>query len=135
MNEPNKFIIMSDLNITGRMKVISFQKEFLKSYPHLYPSLRYPNDKVVEDDSTIANAKNVSLGGKYVPAGEADLSMRGNLTVGGFEKRFEDAFSVKCQIHFKKNGKWVKTGPKYDGLTLAAASQMCEEEGCEIIKL
>ena len=126
---------MSDLNITGRMKVISFQKEFLKSYPHLYPSLRYPNDKVVEDDSTIANAKNVSLGGKYVPAGEADLSMRGNLTVGGFEKRFEDAFSVKCQIHFKKNGKWVKTGPKYDGLTLAAASQMCEEEGCEIIKL
>ena len=135
MTEPNKFIIMSDLNITGRMKVISFQKEFLKSYPHLYPSLRYPNDKVVEDDSTIANAKNVSLGGKYVPAGEADLSMRGNLTVGGFEKRFEDAFSVKCQIHFKKNGKWVKTGPKYDGLTLAAASKMCEEEGCEIIKL
>ena len=126
---------MSDLNITGRMKVISFQKEFLKSYPHLYPSLRYPNDKVVEDDSTIANAKNVSLGGKYVPAGEADLSMRGNLTVGGFEKRFEDAFSVKCQIHFKKNGKWVKTGPKYDGLTLAAASKMCEEEGiyCELI--
>ena len=126
---------MSDLNISGRMKVISFQKEFLKSYPHLYPSLRYPNDKVVEDDSTIANAKNVSLGGKYVPAGEADLSMRGNLTVGGFEKRFEDAFSVKCQIHFKKNGKWVKTGPKYDGLTLAAASKMCKEEGCEIIKL
>lgn len=117
------------------MKVISFQKEFLKSYPHLYPSLRYPNDKVVEDDSTIANAKNVSLGGKYVPAGEADLSMRGNLTVGGFEKRFEDAFSVKCQIHFKKNGKWVKTGPKYDGLTLAAASKMCEDEGCEVIKL
>jgi hypothetical protein len=135
LNEPNKFIIMSDLNITGRMKVISFQKEFLKSYPHLYPSLRYPNDKVVEDDSTIANAKNVSLGGKYVPAGEADLSMRGNLTVGGFEKRFEDAFSVKCQIHFKKNGKWVKTGPKYDGLTLAAASKMCEEEGCEVIQL
>ena len=126
---------MSDLNISGRMKVISFQKEFLKSYPHLYPSLRYPNDKVVDDDSTIANAKNVSLGGKYVPAGEADLSMRGNLTVGGFEKRFEDAFSVKCQIHFKKNGKWVKTGPKYDGLTLAAASKMCKEEGCEIIKL
>jgi len=135
LTKPNKFITMSDLNITGRMKVISFQKEFLKSYPHLYPSLRYPNDKVVEDDSTIANAKNVSLGGKYVPAGEADLSMRGNLTVGGFEKRFEDAFSVKCQIHFKKNGKWVKTGPKYDGLTLAAASKMCEEEGCEVIKL
>ena len=42
---------MSDLNISGRMKVISFQKEFLKSYPHLYPSLRYPNDKVVEDDN------------------------------------------------------------------------------------
>jgi hypothetical protein len=126
---------MSEISITGRMKVSTFYKEFLKSYPYLFPSLRYPNDKPVDEKETIANAKNVSLGGKYVPAGEADLSMRGNLTVGGFEKRFEDAFSVKCQIHFKKNGKWVRTGQKYDGLTLAAASKMCQEEGCDLIKL
>jgi hypothetical protein len=79
--------------------------------------------------------KNVSLGGKYVPAGYADLSLRGNLTIGGFEKRFEDAFSVKCQIHFKKNGKWVKTGPKYDGMTLASASKTLHEEGCDKIEL
>lgn len=51
---------MSEISISGRMKVISFQKNFLKSYPFLYPSLRYPNDKVVDEDSTIANAKNVS---------------------------------------------------------------------------
>jgi hypothetical protein len=126
---------MSELSVSGRMKVKSFYNEFLKNYPYLYPSLRYPNDKPVDDDSTIANAKNVSLGGKYVPAGDADLSVRGNLTVAGFEIRFEEAFSVKCQIHFKKNGKWVKTGPKYDGLTLAAANKLMEEEGGELIKL
>jgi hypothetical protein len=126
---------MSELSISGRTKVSTFYKEFIKSYPYLYPSLRYPNDKIVDETTTIANAKNVSLGGKYVPAGDADLSMRGNLTVGGFEKRFEDAFSIKCQIHFKKNGKWVKTGPKYDGLTLAAANKMLQEEGGELIKL
>ena len=126
---------MSEISISGRMKVSSFYKEFLKSYPYLYPSLRYPNDKPVDETETIANAKNVSLGGKYVPAGDADLSMRGNLTIAGFEKRFEEAFSVKCQIHFKKNGKWVKTGAKYDGLTLASANKMLEEEGGEIIKL
>jgi hypothetical protein len=126
---------MSEISISGRMKVGTFYNEFLKAYPFLYPSLRYPNDSPVDADETIAHAKNVSLGGAYVPAGDADLSMRGNLTVGGFEKRFEDAFSIKCQIHFKKNGKWVKTGAKYDGLTLASASKMCEEEGCEKIKL
>jgi hypothetical protein len=126
---------MSELNISGRMKVKSFYNEFLKTYPYLFPSLRYPNDKPVDDESTIANAKNVSLGGKYVPAGDADLSMRGNLTIAGFEKRFEENFSVKCQIHFRMKGKWVKTGPKYDGLTLAAANKMLQEEGGEIIKL
>jgi hypothetical protein len=126
---------MSEISISGRMKVGTFYNEFLKAYPFLYPSLRYPNDSPIDADETIAHAKNVSLGGAYVPAGDADLSMRGNLTVGGFEKRFEDAFSIKCQIHFKKNGKWVKTGEKYDGLTLASASKMCEEEGCEKIKL
>lgn len=126
---------MSELSISGKKKVSSFYKEFLKSYPYLFPSLRYPNDKPVDDSTTIANAKNVSLGGKYVPAGDADLSLRGNLTIAGFEKRFEEAFSVKCQIHFKKNGKWVKTGPKYDGLTLNEASAKLKEEGAEIIKL
>lgn len=126
---------MSELSVSGRMKVKSFYTEFIKTYPYLYPSLRYPDDKPVDDESTIANAKNMSLGGKYVPAGDADLSIRGNLTVAGFEIRFEEAFSVKCQIHFKKNGKWVKTGPKYDGLTLAAANKLMEEEGGELIKL
>jgi len=126
---------MAELNVSGRMKVKSFYNEFLKAYPYLFPSLRYPNDKPVDDEATIANAKNVSLGGKYVPAGDADLSVNGNLTIAGFEKRFEDAFSVKCQIHFKKSGKWVKTGQKYDGMTLASANKLMQEEGGEIIKL
>lgn len=77
---------MSEISISGRMKVGTFYNEFLKAYPFLYPSLRYPNDSPVDADETIAHAKNVSLGGAYVPAGDADLSMRGNLTVGGFEK-------------------------------------------------
>ena len=47
---------MSEISISGRMKVISFQKEFLKSYPFLYPSLRYPDDKPVDENLTIANA-------------------------------------------------------------------------------
>jgi hypothetical protein len=126
---------MSEIAISGKMKVSTFYKEFMKSYPYLFPSLRYPNDKPVDETTTIANAKNVSLGGKYVPAGDANLSLRGNLTIAGFEIRFEEAFSVKCQIHFKKNGKWVKTGQKYDSMTLSEASAKLKEEGAEIIKL
>ena len=110
---------MSEISISGRMKVISFYKEFLKSYPYLYPSLRYPNDKPVDEDATIANAKNVSLDGGYVPAGDADISMRGNLTVGGFENRFEEAFSVKCQIHFKNFSTTVSCQPVVDFLEVS----------------
>lgn len=126
---------MAELNVSGRTKVITFYKEFVKEFPYLYPSLRYPNDKPVDEDATISNAKNLSLGGDYVPAGDVDLSINGNLTIGGFEKRFEENFSIKCQIHFKKNGKWVKTGQKYDGLTLSSAMKTFKEEGCDEIKL
>jgi hypothetical protein len=61
--------------------------------------------------------------------------VRGNLKVGSFEKRFEEAFSVKCTIHFKKGGKWVVTGKKYDAMTLTEASAKLKEEGAEVIKL
>lgn len=95
---------MAEPKISGKNLVSTFYKEFLKVHPYLYPSLLYPDDKSVDATTTISNAKNVSLGGKYVPAGEAELSLHGNLTIGGFEKRFKEAFSVKCQIHFKRNG-------------------------------
>jgi hypothetical protein len=126
---------MSEISVTGRTKVKSFYAAFTKAYPYLYPSLRYPDGKAVDAESTIANARSKSVAGGYTPTGEADLSVRGNLKVDTFEKRFEQSFSIKCIVHFKKGGKWVVAGPKHKALTLNEANSKIKEEGAEIIKL
>lgn len=126
---------MSDISVSGRIKVKSFYSSFIKAYPYLYPSLRYPNGKEVDPESTIANARSKSIEGGYTATGEADLSVRGNLKVETFEKRFEESFSIKCIMYYKKGGKLVKTGATYKALTLNEANSKLKESGGEIITL
>lgn len=126
---------MSEITLSGRTKVKSFYSAFTKAYPYLYPSLRYPDGKAVDAESTIANARSKSLSGGYTPTGESDLSVRGNLNIESFEKRFQKIFSIKCIVHFKKGGKWAQTGPKHKKLTLNEANSKIKEEGGEIIKV
>jgi hypothetical protein len=126
---------MSEITVSGRTKVKSFYAAFTKAYPYLYPSLRYPDGKAVDAESTIANARSKSVTGAYSATGEADLSVRGNLKVESFEKRFQESFSIKCIVHFKKGGKWAVAGPKYKALTLNEANSKIKEDGGEIIKL
>ena len=126
---------MSEISVTGRTKVKSFYSSFIKAYPHLHAALKYPDGKAVDIESTIANARSISKGGNYTPTGENDLSVRGNLKLETFEKRFLEIFSIKCIIHYKKNGKWVVTGSTYKSLTLSAANEKIKVEGGEVIKL
>jgi hypothetical protein len=126
---------MADIEVSGRTKVKSFYEAFLKSYPYLIPALKYPDGKAVDKESTIANARSLSKGGDYTATGEAELSVRGNLNVGTFEKRFKEIFSISCQVNFKRNGKWAVTGQKYDGMTLNEANALLKEEGADLIKL
>jgi hypothetical protein len=126
---------MSEIKITGRIKVQSFYNAFLKEFPYLFPALKYPDGSPVDPETTIANARSKSQDGGYTPTAEADMSVNGNLFIETFEKRFKEQFSITCNIHLKKNGKWVATGPKYNSLSLSKASQMAEAEGFDIIKL
>jgi hypothetical protein len=126
---------MAEITINGRIKVQSFYNAFLKEFPYLFPALKYPDGKPVDPDTTIANARSKSKDGAYSPTGEAGMSVNGNLFIETFEKRFTEQFSITCNIHLKKNGKWVATGPKYNSLSLSKASQMAENEGFDIIKI
>jgi hypothetical protein len=126
---------MADISVSGRTKVKSFYAAFVKAYPYVYPSLRYPDGKAVDPESTIANARSKSVASGYTPTGDADLSIRGNLKVETFEARFEQIFSIKCTVHFKKNGKWIVSSAKHKALTLNEANTTIKEEGGEIIKL
>jgi hypothetical protein len=126
---------MSEISVSGRTKVKSFYASFIKAYPHLHAALKYPDGKAVDIESTIANARSISKGGNYTPTGESDLSVRGNLKVETFEKRFMETFSINCVVHFKKNAKWVVTGPTYKALTLSEANAKVKADGGEVIKL
>jgi hypothetical protein len=126
---------MSEISVSGRTKVKSFYQAFLKAYPYLHAALKYPDGKSVDAESTIANARSKSIGGNYTATGEAELSIRGNLNIGTFEKRFKEIFSIDCQVYFKKNGRWAPTGVKYDNMSLNEANTLLKEEGAELIKL
>jgi len=126
---------MSEISVSGRTKVKAFYASFLKIYPYLHAALKYPDGKPVDVESTVANARSLSIGGGYTSTGDKDLSVRGNLNIETFEKRFLEAFSIKCIVHFKKNGKWSVTGPTYKSLTLTEANNKIKAEGGDLIKL
>jgi hypothetical protein len=125
---------MSEIKVNGRIKVKSFNQAFTKAYPYLHAILKLPNGKNIDTEVTIANAKSQSNDGKYVPTANEDFSVRGNLQIGSFEKRFQETFGVRCEVYFKKNI-WVKTSDSYDKQTLSEANERLKAEGAELIKL
>ncbi len=125
---------MSEIKINGRIKVKSFYSSFLKSYPYLYPELKYPDGKSADKESTIANVRGKSHGGKYSPTDELDFSINGNLTIANFETRFEKELGIKCEVYYKKS-RWVKASDAFEKLSLSAASERLKNEGADIINL
>ncbi len=126
---------MADIKVNGRIKVKTFQAEFLKKFPYLVPTMRTPDGKGIDNDLTIASAR-TKAAGAYSPSGEAELSINGNLTVGGFEKRFKEAFGLDCEICYKSpGGKTTKTNAEQDKQTLAGLNNKLKEAGCQVIKL
>jgi hypothetical protein len=126
---------MAEINVNGRIKVKTFQGDFLKKFPYLVPTLRTEDGKGIDNDLTIAGARSKALG-NYTPSGESELSINGNLTVGGFEKRFKDAFGITCEICYKsKGGRLMRTNENHDKLTLSSLNSKLQEEGNQIIEL
>lgn len=126
---------MADITVNGKIKVKTFQAEFLKKFPYLVPTLRMPDGSGINNDRTIASARTVA-NGEYKPSGEADLSINGQLTVGGFEKRFKEAFGIDCEVCYKSpGGKTTRTNAEHNQMTLASLNKAMQEKGCQIIEL
>jgi hypothetical protein len=125
---------MSEIVVNGRIKIKTFQAEFCKKYPYLVPTLRMEDGSGINHELTIASARSQAKG-SYSPSGEAELSVNGNLTVGGFEKRFKEAFGIDCEILYRLSGKHYKTKDDYDVLSLSAANKKLEDRGAEKIEL
>ena len=125
---------MAELTVNGRIKVKTFQKEFIAKFPHLVPTLRTDEGHGIDNDLTIAAAR-VKAKGEYTPSGESDLSINGHLTVGGFETRFKNAFGITCQICYSKGGRTMQTNEKYNEMTLSEANAKLKADGADEITL
>ncbi|MDX9751858.1 MAG: hypothetical protein RBT71_12315 [Flavobacteriales bacterium] len=125
---------MSEIVVNGRIKVKSFYIAFNKAYPYLHASLRVVGRprKGVDPEATIASARALE---KYAPTKEVPLSVRGNLKLATFEKRFEEQFGIVCMIHYWKDGKWKRPGAKHLQLTLSQANAQLEAAGAEPLNL
>jgi hypothetical protein len=122
---------MAEIKVTGRIKVKSFYKAFSDVFPYLHAILLLPDGTKMDPEYTIAGARYLSNDKNYVPTGEKDFSVNGNLQIGTFEKRFKDVFGINCQIHYKHNGLLIQT--RYtDTLTLSSLNESCKKDGGEI---
>lgn len=127
---------MAEIKVSGRIKVSTFQKEFIEKFPYLVPTMRTPDGKGIDNSLTIAGARSKAAEGKYTPSGEAELSVNGNLQVGSFEKRFKAAFGIDCEICYKSpGGKLTKTSADHDKQTLTTLNAKLKEAGCQVITL
>jgi len=127
---------MADINVSGRIKISTFQKDFIKKFPYLVPTLRTADGRGIDNSLTIAGARAKAVGGDYKPSGEAELSINGSLLVSTFEKRFKDAFGIDCEICYKTaGGSMMRTNAAYDKLTLIAANAAMKEAGHQVITL
>ena len=125
---------MAEIVVNGRIKVKTFQSQFIKSFPYLVPTMRMPDGSGISHELTIAGARS-KANGEYKPSGESELSVNGNLSVGGFEKRFKDAFGIDCEILYRKSGRHFRTNEEHDKMTLASLNKQLQESGAEEIEL
>ena len=125
---------MADIKISGKIKLKTFQSEFCEKFPYLVPTLVNKEGTRLSNDYTIAKC-NTLVNGEYSPIKVDDLSINGNLQVGTLEKRFLEYFGIPCQVIYRKNGKNLQTGAKYDGMTIAEANRVLESEDAEKVVL
>lgn len=121
---------MAEIKINGRMKVKSFQADFIEKFPYLVPTLRMSDGSGINNDLSLAAAR-VKARGEYDRSGEADLSVNGNLTVGSFERRFKEAFGIDCEVCYESpGGRLTKTNETQNGETLASLNAELQSKGC-----
>lgn len=125
---------MSDIVINGRIKIKSFQADFIKRFPYLVPTLVDKKGTRLDNDYTIAHA-NSTVHGEYKPIKVDDFSINGNLFIGTLEDRFEENFGIPCEIVYRLNGRHYTTKGKYDKMSISEANANLEKVGAEKIKL
>ena len=65
----------------------------------------------------------------------SELATTGNMNVGTFESRYENAYGSKIEIMREKNGKLYRSLDDTNNLSLTAYNNWAKDNGCSEIKI
>ena len=117
---------MSEIKFTGNKSLSSINRDWCKKFPFLY--LRFFNEKgkSLTWDRTHASIR--------AHKGAKELSSNSNMHVGTFERRYEDAYGVKVEIMYEKNGRRYRSLDDDNEKTLKEYNAAVEAKGGVDIK-
>jgi hypothetical protein len=117
---------MSDIKFTGSKLLKSIGNEFTSKFPYLW--LRW------YDQSGKSIAWGVTHASIRAKKAAAELSTNGSMHVGTFEKRYEDAYGVKIEVMYTKNGRKYRSLNEDDKVSLTAYNKKVAEGGAQKAK-
>ena len=117
---------MSDIKFTGNKLLKSIGNEFTDKFPHLW--LRW------YDQSGKSIAWGVTHASIRAKKAAAELSTNGSMHIGTFEKRYEDAYGVKIEVMYTKNGRKYRSLDEDDKVSLTAYNKKAQGLGAQKAK-
>lgn len=119
---------MSDIKFTGNKLLKTIRIEFSNKFPNLWLRFYNKDGKTVwlKDEFTHAQIR--------AKKAAAELSTNGSMHVGTFEKRYEDAYGVKIEVMYTKNGRNYRSLGEDDKTSLTAYNKKVADGGAQKVK-
>jgi hypothetical protein len=117
---------MADIKFTGNKLLKSIGNEFTGKFPYLWLRWYDQSGKAIGWDVTHASIR--------AKKAVAELSTNGSMHVGTFEKRYEDAYGVKIEVMYTKNGRNNRSLDEDDKVSLTAYNKKAEGLGAQKAK-
>jgi len=117
----------AEIKFTGNKTLKSITREWSEKFPYLYLSFYKADGSISSYDVTHASIR--------AKKAADELSTNARMKVGTFESRYEDAYGVKVEVKYIKNGRHYRTLGDHNNLTLAEMNAWVKENGgTEVMK-
>ena len=118
---------MAEITFTGHKTLKSINSEWCDKFPFLYLRFYNAENEAVGD----WNNTHASIRAKK---DAKELGTNAGMNVGTFEARYFDAFGVKVEIMFVKNGRSYQSLDDSNAMTLNEYNAHCATKGASKIK-
>lgn len=110
---------MAEISFNGNKLLKTIDNDFSESFPYLFLHFFDANDNEVS-----LNIKHQEV---RTQKESNELSINGKTLIGNFEKKYKEAFGVKVEIMYQKDGQNFATDAQQDAISLTQFNKWCEE--------